>query len=64
MKVYLVYDEYSHNDGYAMNHGVFATSKLAEDWVENTSEFDNYSDGEERRANCEIEEFELIKETK
>jgi hypothetical protein len=59
VKVYLVYDENSHNDGYAMNHGIFATEELAKEFIK--IGFDDYDeDKEELQENAQIEEFELI----
>lgn len=56
MKVYLVYDEYSQNDGYAINHGVFATYELANEWIETSEDLDD-----EERETCDICEFEVIR---
>ncbi len=55
MTVFLVYDENTHNDGYSMNHGIFATNKLAEEFIE--TGFTEYSNADEMRENAQIESF-------
>lgn len=53
MKVYLVFDEDSQNDGYACNYGVFKTKELAKKFIRKELE-------DEEQENAQIEEFELV----